>query len=215
MLFVFLAGLFVISNKKNLFFLIDAMLISALAVEGYLLAFQFFAITKLCSFCLIILILICLIALIYLLSYRRPQICFGFIALVSVLLITYLASPPLISHLDKIASGHYVKGKPNIKWYLFTQKNCPHCREVLHYCLYEYKGDLDLYVCSVEKCAFLFKNLGINVVPTLLIAGKTKKQILIGKRCIMETIGKKTEIFPEIFPFTSPEGVCGIDEPCP
>ena len=214
-LFFSLNILFMINPKKNVFPIIDTILVSALAVEGYLLGIQFFALSQFCEFCLGVFLLISLIAIIYMLSYRRFTTIFGFISFIAVFLGTYLVSPPSLGlSLDHMAFIHYIKGKPNTKWYLFTKKDCPHCEEILHYCLNQYQGDLDLYVCSAQKCSLLLKTLGINTVPVLLIEGNARKEIIVGESCIMERMREKKLAFPELLPFGSAGNACTINQPC-
>jgi len=215
LLFFSLSLLFLTNPRKNVFPVIDAILVSSLAVEGYLMGIQSFALSQFCEFCLGVFLLIFLIAIIYIFSYRRFTTILGFISFIAVFLGTYLVSPPSLgSGLEHMAYTHYSKGKPSTTWYLFTKKDCLHCAEILSYCLHQYPDDLDLYVCSAEKCSLLLKTLGINTVPVLLIEGKARKEIIVGEKCIMERIRKKKPAFPELLPFGSAGDACTINQSC-
>ncbi|MDL1970377.1 MAG: hypothetical protein LWW94_05295 [Candidatus Desulfofervidaceae bacterium] len=196
--------------------IIDVILLSALAAEGYLVGFQLFVLNRLCSFCLGVFGIVCLITIVYAFAYKRFYLVFsGILIWAAVLLATYLVSVPVVGRgLENLASAHYVKGTPQTKWYLFVKEDCPHCEKTLDYLLHQFKGDMDLYVCSAKKCYLLLRSLGIEEVPVLLIDKKGKKEILVGDSCICKQIEKKVQIIPELLPLRPPKGVCGIGSIC-
>jgi len=207
-IFLVLSLLFFLSKKRNLFPIIDVILIGVLSVEGYLIGIQFFFLSHLCSFCLIVGILFLIITLIYLFTYHRLTALAGIVSFIMVIFATYLILP-MTGTLEEMAKICYIKGNPKDKWYLFVKENCPHCKKLLNYFLNYYKGDLKLYVCEAERCSLLLKKLGIKEVPVLLIEEKGKKEIFVGEQCILQGIEKK-QLFPELF-FYQPQGTCGLN----
>jgi len=197
--------------------IIDIILFSVLAVEGYLVGFQLFVLNELCSFCLGVFGIICFIIIAYTFAYKRFYLILaGVLIWTAVLFTTYLVSVPVVGmNLEDIASAHYVRGTPQAKWFLFIKENCPHCKKTLNYLRHRFEGDIDLYICSAKKCYLFLRSLGIEEVPVLLIDEKGRKEILIGDNCICKQLEKKTQIIPGLPPLQPPEGVCDISNTCP
>ncbi len=146
---------------------IDAVLITALACEGFFTGYQAFVVRTPCFFCLVIFGLIVLLALVRLASGAAAPIA-GFLALGAVFSLFYLV-PPAVAPPALPQDGRLI---------LFYSKGCSHCAEVIR--------ELDSQKLSVthvqvDAYAGALKSVGIEHVPTLLVNDPFQKLFLTGK----------------------------------
>jgi uncharacterized membrane protein len=150
--------------------LINLVLVTALAGEGFFMGYLAFRIHTLCLFCVTIFCFMAALGITRLLSGEKDIIA-GFAALAAVFIIQYLVLP----------AGVPVNLPANERLILFYSKDCKHCSEVMQ--------ELDDKKISVahlpvnEYVGFL-KNLGIENIPTLLVNDPYQKIFLTGKDAI-------------------------------
>jgi uncharacterized membrane protein len=150
--------------------LINLVLVTALAGEGFFMGYLAFRIHTLCLFCVTIFCFMIALGITRLLSGEKDIIA-GFAALAAVFIIQYLVLP----------AGVPVNLPANERLILFYSKDCKHCSEVIQ--------ELDDKKISVahlpvnEYVGFL-KNLGIENIPTLMVNDPYQKIFLTGKDAI-------------------------------
>lgn len=174
------------SAEKVLVF-IDAMLISGLAVEGYLVGFQIVSARAFCHFCLGIFAIIVILTISYSIIYRRYTALVAILSFASVLFITFLINVPNAPvDLKKIASEKIGAGNSDITGYIFYGKECSQCEDVIQYCHRETLQDVIIYLCPADKCEAALRTFGIADVPAMLIDNGEAKEILTGGNPILE-----------------------------
>jgi hypothetical protein len=166
----------------------NAVLIVALACEGYFTGYQAFAVHTPCLFCLVIFGIIVLLGCLRLVAGEWDLIA-GFAACAAVFGMLYLVPP----------AGGSVDLPKGERLVLFYSKDCKHCAEI--------KKELEenrtavTHLAVAEYAEFL-KNMGIEHVPTLMVNDPYQKIFLTGKDAIRRYLAACAE--PERVPETRP-----------
>lgn len=194
--------------------LLEALLLGAVGFEGYLVGFQLFAAHAVCVYCVGVLAIVVVLFTAYTTAYRSRLLLPG-VALWATMVMApgMVAMKAEATDLDRVAIERIQKGLSDQEYYLIYSKSCTNCEEVIKYCKTEYQGDINLALCPADKSASALKALKIDSVPALIVNGKTKKEILVGKTAIMEHLQAKA--FP-IKKSSSPFGGSSVPfDSCP
>jgi uncharacterized membrane protein len=149
--------------------LINTVLVAALAGEGFLVGDQLFRLHAVCVFCLSVLGIFIVLGLLRLLA-GHWEILMGFGALLTVLGLFSLVLPAGGAALPR--DGKYV---------LFFSPDCKHCAEIKA----EIESQkLDVREVQVDEYGPTLKSLGIEEVPTLMVNGPYEKVFLTGTNII-------------------------------
>ncbi len=159
------ATLLLLSFVKRFYFLHSLILISAMAVEGYLLAFQAFVIKEFCIFCLVVFTILLLSSLLRFLMGHR-ELVFAFVCFASLFLITYLVNPRI---------SDFPSAKQN--YVLVYSKDCPHCKEVIQFCE---QMSIPIHKIEVDKVSGLMRALNLKSVPILYCNEGLEKKFILG-----------------------------------
>jgi hypothetical protein len=163
---ILLAGLSVRARSDRA---VNALLIAALAAEGFLAGYQLFWLSTICVFCLSVLgIFVLLGALRTAAGHGEVLAGFGALALLVVLFAVVL--PPAGTGLPKDA-----------KLVLFYSAECKHCTEI--------RKEIDASGIEVTpvligEYASTLKSMGIEEVPTLYVNGPYERVFLTGTAAI-------------------------------
>jgi len=147
-------------------FIIDAVLIAALSVEGLLLSFQIFSLKVICYFCFSI-FLIFLISVVWRLLAKDYSMLFAILGFFSVFFIGFFIMP----NLSSLKQGYD----------LFYSKTCPHCEKTIAF-LKASHVNVNLY--DAQDYKNFLNNIGINEVPVLFINLKDQKKFIVGEENI-------------------------------
>lgn len=150
--------------------LIDALIIAALAAEGFFTGYQAFHIKTPCAFCLSIFGIILMLGMIRLAS-GRSTVAAGFGAFISVFAFLYLVLP----------AGNTLNLPTESRLVLFYSDECRHCIELKMEI--ENRGLAVLQV-PVRGHADFLKAMGIEHVPTLFVNEPYQKMFFTGKETI-------------------------------
>jgi hypothetical protein len=171
MLLAVLALLRARSNKLLLDKLVNLVLITALACEGFFTGYQAFRLFVPCIFCLVVLLLLVVLGIIRILSGAREVIA-GFASFLGIFLLFYLVLP----------SGNIVK-LPQEPLILFYSKECKHCDSVMKEIE---KINMKIpHLLSSDYPGFL-KSVGIEYVPVLFVNNKLEKVFIVGETKISD-----------------------------
>ncbi len=201
--------LFFLARKKNtlLMDLSRILLLTGVAVEGVLVAYQLYVAGALCAYCLI---LFAFILLLNALAGWKQSVA-GISILAGVLLISSLLSygpTALLSKQQTINSGTYGTRtclNPQKELYLFFSADCPHCKNViqaLEGCTscnfhfnpieklagFDLKGTVRAASYDPELNKLLLKLLGIDTIPVLLEKNQSGFSIIKGEKQIIHYI---------------------------
>ncbi|MCB2183072.1 MAG: hypothetical protein KQH63_13640 [Desulfobulbaceae bacterium] len=204
-----LCWLFFLARKKGGFLtdLSRLVLLTGLAVEGTLVAYQLHIADALCSYCLILFTIILLLNALA----GWKQLVTGLSIFSGIIVISsFLSFGPnaLLSKQKTINSGTYgtrVCLNPQKELYLFFSADCPHCKNVLqalegcnscdfHFNPIEKLDDFDLAGTKLsdsydpELNKLLLKLLGIDAIPVLLEKNKSGFSIIKGEQQIIHYI---------------------------
>lgn len=199
---------FLARRKGNL--LVDLsrlLLLTGVAAEGVLVAYQIYVAEALCAYCLI------LFAIVLLLNALAgwKQCIAGISILAGILLISSMLSygpTALLSKQQTINSGTYGTRtclNPQKELYLFFSADCPHCKNVIqalegcsscnfHFNPIEKLDDFDLKGTQLtasydpELNKLLLKLLGIDSIPVLLEKNQSGFSIIKGEKQIIHYI---------------------------
>lgn len=152
--------------------LIDAVLIVALACEGFLAGYQAFSIHTACLFCLGILAVMAMLGLLRLAS-GNFAVLTGFGAFAAVFSMLYLV--PLPSNSVVIPNEG--------RLLLFYSKDCKHCSELIQELD---RQKIDVKHLLVNEYAAYLKQMGVEHVPTLMVNEPLQKIFLTGKDAILK-----------------------------
>ncbi len=193
--------------RRNTFFveLSSLFLLTGLAVEGVLVAYQIHVAKTACSYCLIL----CAVLLLVNALQGRKQLVAGIAVLSGIVLISSMLSygpSVLLSKQQTINNGTYGTRTcftPKKELYLFFSENCPHCKNVIaaldgctscnfHFNPVEELHDFDLdglnrtasYDPEINK--LLLKLLGIDSIPVLLEKKQSGFSIIKGEKQIVD-----------------------------
>jgi glutaredoxin/uncharacterized membrane protein len=148
---------------------INFLLVTSLAGEGFFVGYQLFRLNAVCIFCLSVFGIYVVLGGLRVLAGHR-EVLSGFGALLAVLSLFYLVLP---------AGGNALPlGQ---KYILFYSPDCKHCSEIRRE-LEEHK--IEVRHIDVREYAPVLKNLGIEHVPTLLVNGPYEKHFLTGAEAI-------------------------------
>jgi glutaredoxin-related protein/uncharacterized membrane protein len=150
---------------------ISTVLIVSLASEGFLAGYQAFAIRAPCYFCLTVFALLVVLALLRFCA-GRPEVAYGFAAMVAVLSFQYLIMP-----------ARPALALPSERLILFYSDACPHCVEIRKE--FEERKIVAAHV-PVAQYAALLKELGVAGIPTLLVNDSSRKVFLTGTDAIRQ-----------------------------
>jgi uncharacterized membrane protein len=199
---------FLARQKGNLLMdLSRLLLLTGVAVEGVLIAYQIYVAETLCAYCLI---LFAIVLLLNVLAGWKQSLA-GISILSGIILISSLLSygpTALLSKQQTINSGTYGTRtclSPKKELYLFFSADCPHCKNVLqalegcsscnfHFNPIEKLADFDLK--GTERSAsydpelnkLLLKLLGIDSIPVLLEKNQSGFSIIKGEKQIIHYI---------------------------
>lgn len=148
----------------------DAILISALAAEGFFTGYQAFHIKTPCIFCLSIFGIILLLGILRLASGRKAMAA-GFCAFLSVFAFLYLVLP----------AGNTQPLPAESRLVLFYSDDCRHCIELK---MEIENRRLSVLQVPVKEYADFLKGIGIEHVPTLFVNEPYQKMFLTGKETI-------------------------------
>lgn len=149
--------------------LIDILLITSLAGEGFFVGEQLFRLDALCVFCMSVFGIYVLLGVLRVLS-GRTMVLAGFGALAAVMSLFYLILP---------AGGTALP--LDQRHTLFYSADCKHCAEIKR----EIEAQqLEVLHVPVQDHAATLKNLGIDQVPTLFVNGPYEKFFLTGTDAI-------------------------------
>jgi hypothetical protein len=148
---------------------IDAVLIAALAAEGFLAGDQIFWLGTVCTFCISVFAIFVALGILRIAAGHR-QVAAGFVALLMLLGLFYVVLP---------AGGPAVP--KDAKLVLFYSTECKHCTEI--------RKELDESGLEVthllsKDYSLTLKGLGIDEVPTLLVNGPYERVFLTGTKAI-------------------------------
>jgi glutaredoxin len=149
--------------------IINFLLVTSLAGEGFFVGYQLFRLDAVCVFCLGVFGVFVVLGVLRILSGQREVIA-GFGALLAVLSLFYLILPGGGTALPRDA-----------KYILFYSTDCKYCSEIRKE-LDEMK--IDVRHVKIQEYASTLKNLGIEHVPTLMVNGPQEKIFLTGTDAI-------------------------------
>lgn len=199
--------------------LMESLLLGAVGFEGYLVGFQVFIAHALCVYCVGVLAIVVALFAVYAAIHRSRLLLPGVALWVSMIMAPYMVAPKVAPpDLDRVAIERIQKGSSNQECYLIYNKSCTNCEEVINYCKKEYHGDINMALCPAEKCSSALATLKIDSVPALVINGKTRKEILVGKTAIMDHL--QATSFPVMKSSTQFGGssvefdTCPVNESC-
>jgi hypothetical protein len=158
---------------------INLVLIASLASEGFFIGYQAFGIHAWCVFCLIVFGLVVTLGALRLLAGEKAMIA-GFLALVAVFSIQYLALPAEVT----------VNFPENERLVLFYSKDCKHCSEIMSDLK---KSNLAVKHVDVNGYIGLLKSIGVEKVPTLLVNDPYQKIFLTGTEAIRRYLSACTQ----------------------
>lgn len=200
----------------------EILLVSSLALEGYLVAFQLFVAQAVCVFCLTVFALLVLTTVFFAVSVRPEILPRAGAVFATVFLGFILVSPGnnmKVTRLPDMAENRIQKGNPSEEFYLIYGKECPHCESIIRYCS-EFNGNIDVKLCPIEKSGPLLSVLGINSVPTMIVNAPGRMEIIVGENRIIEYI-ESSNIYSTLnaptFHHTSlveDHGICAQSSPC-
>lgn len=194
------------------------LLLTALAIEGVLIGYQFFVAQAICSYCLVILSLVVLLNVIY----GWQQLLLG-IPIFVVILIAFstlnFGSAQIMLQAHNLESGTFAAKNhtdPAKQLYLFFSSDCPHCQNVLgsmgndNNCEINFNPidiieDLDMpglnyfpdYNPSLNR--LILSLLGIKTIPVLLTKNHDGFSFIKSETAIVDYINEtcfETEIDP-------------------
>jgi hypothetical protein len=148
---------------------INFLLVTSLAGEGFFVGYQLFRLDAVCVFCLGVFGVFVVLGVLRILSGQREVIA-GFGALFAVLGLFYLILPTGGTALPRDA-----------KYILFYSADCKYCSEIRKE-LDDMK--IDVRHVKISEYAATLKNLGIEHVPTLMVSGPQEKIFLTGTDAI-------------------------------
>lgn len=148
---------------------INFLLVTSLAGEGFFVGYQLFRLDAVCVFCLGVFGVFVVLGVLRILSGQQEVIA-GFGALFAVLGLFYLILPAGGTALPRDA-----------QYILFTSADCKYCSEIRRE-LDEKK--MDVRYIAIQEHAAMLKNLGIEHVPTLMVNGPREKIFLTGTDAI-------------------------------
>lgn len=166
-----LSFLAVYKNRTQLDWYINALLVAALAAEGFFAGYQAFRLSTACVFCLITMGFFIVLGILRVCSGEREPLA-GFLAFASVFALFYLVLPV----------GNTVK-LPEDELLLFYSKECRYCAEVIKQL--DAKG-LKVTHLPVGTYAAFLQAMGIEHVPTLYVNRKNQKIYLTGREAIYQ-----------------------------
>jgi uncharacterized membrane protein len=199
----------------------EILLVSSLAMEGYLVGFQLFVAQNVCIFCLTVFALLVLTTIFFALSVRPFVLLKAGAVFVTVLLGLILVSPGnnlKVTRLSDMTEDRIFKGNPMNEFYLIYGDECTHCEDIIKYCS-TFNSDIDVRLCPVEKSGPLLSALGINSVPTMIVNAPGRMEIIVGKNRIIEYI-ESTNIYSMFevpiyhHAFQEGDSVCSQTSPC-
>lgn len=150
--------------------IINILLISALAAEGFFTGYQAFHVKTPCVFCLSIFAVVLILSVLRLLSGEKAVLA-GFASLAAVFVFLYLVLP----------AGTTEQLPLDARLILFYSEDCRHCAEIKK--KMDDAGIKAEYLKSREY-AGLLRAAGIEHVPTLLVNEPYQKVFLTGKESI-------------------------------
>ncbi|MFH2123348.1 MAG: hypothetical protein ABIJ50_07710 [Pseudomonadota bacterium] len=201
--------LFFMARRKGplLLDLSRLFLLTGVAVEGVLIAYQMYVAGTFCAYCLILLAIVLLLNTLA----GWKQSLAGISILAGIILISSMLSygpTALLSRQKTINSGTYgtrTCANPQKELYLFFSADCPHCKNVLqalegcsscnfHFNPIEKLNDFDLkgtkrtasYDPELNK--LLLKVLGIDSIPVLLEKNQSGFSLIKGEKQIIHYI---------------------------
>ena len=193
-------------KRETAGFLIDLIVSTALAGEGFLRGYLFFRLHHECLFCLAVFCLFVFLAVVRLIQ-GKERILIGFASFACVLMFMWLVKP-------EIANINL----PHKKLILFYGKGCPHCEKVMEMCK---RDGINVCPLNAEKYEALLRGFAIDEVPVLVVNNKTERKIIIGQANIekymnrLETKSGGTSLDKLEKMFGQPNGgACRIGEPC-
>ena len=148
---------------------VNFLLITSLAGEGFFVGYQLFRLNAVCIFCLSVFGIFVVLGALRVLAGHR-EVLAGFGALLAVLSLFYLVLPSGGTALP--LDQQYV---------LFYSPDCKHCTEIRK----ELEaGGIAFRHVEVKDYAATLKSLGIEHVPTMLVNGPQEKHFLTGVEVI-------------------------------
>lgn len=199
----------------------EIILVSSLAVEGYLIGFQLFVAQNVCVFCLTVFALIALTTVFFALSVHPAVLLKAGAVFATVFVALILVSPGnnlKVTQLPDMAENRILRGNPSHEFYLIYGNECPHCENIIKYCS-TFNGDIDVKLCPADKSGPLLSALGINSVPTMIINAPGHMEIIVGENKIIEYI-ESTSIYSAFeiplyqHVFQEGDSVCSQTSPC-
>jgi glutaredoxin/uncharacterized membrane protein len=148
---------------------INFLLITSLAGEGFFVGYQLFRLNAVCIFCLSVFGIFVILGALRVLAGHR-EVLAGFGALLAVLSLFYLVLP-----------GGGTALPLDQRYVLFYSPDCRHCTEIRKEM--EASGIAFRHV-EVKDYAATLKSMGIEHVPTLLVNGPQEKYFLTGVEAI-------------------------------
>lgn len=159
-------------SRQGLAWLIDLLLIAALAGEGFFTGYQAFRLHAACVFCLSVFALLVVLGLLRLAAGHREMLA-GFGALATVFILFYLVLPVDLS----------VSLPADKQMVLFYGKTCRHCAD-----LFKELEEKNLQVEHVlaDQYVSVLKSVGVSGVPTLFVNKGSEKMFVTGKQQILD-----------------------------
>ena len=167
------------ARKAGIERLINLILIVALTGEGFFMGFLAFRIHTFCLFCFIVFCFMVTLGVLRVLSGERDVVA-GFATLAAVFLMHYLILP----------AGVTVNLPAKDRLILFYSKDCRHCSEIIKE-LDEKK--IAVTHLPVSEYGGILKNVGIDIIPTLMVNDPNQKVFLTGKEMIRRYLVSCTE----------------------
>ncbi|WP_025270080.1 hypothetical protein [Hippea sp. KM1] len=192
-----------VKNEKTKGLLLDAMLIAALACEGFLVGYQLFWIGDICYFCFGVFITIIILSLIRI--QQSLRITAGFLSFLALLMMLWMVKPnqqlPILPKEDKI---------------LIYSSHCPHCMRLIKTLNL---SNLKIKMIEASKLSNILKSLNINEVPVLIEREKDGLSITIGDKPIEEKLNLETkkqsvDIFNTEDLIQQNGSACRLNKPC-
>jgi hypothetical protein len=150
--------------------LINILVITSLACEGFFMGYLTFRLYAVCVFCVIVFGFLITLGTLRLIA-REYEVIAGFAVLAAVFTLFYLVQPV----------GITATLPENGRFFLFYSKDCKYCDET--------KTQLEkekIPVIYLEANAYrgLLKGLGIEHVPTLVVNDRYEKAVFVGQEAI-------------------------------
>ncbi len=190
--------------------IINLILISAIAAEGFFVGYQIFRVEALCLFCLTVFGIFLFLSILRIVM-GHIEVISGMVSFILILSLFYLVLP--VTKTSCLPQ--------NEQLVLFYKEGCIHCEHILDECQ---RCAIDVYPLPASRYRDLFKALGIEEVPVLFINRKNDKRILIGEKTIKDylrqlqkgeiptwNMGSMTDFFKSLPP---EEDACKADKPC-